>query len=70
MNYGGSDHKGPSSDFFWDYPLYGAKKNDGGVPEIIMVRSTYGDGLVVLNSFSVQNKEIESFEFDNVFLAA
>ena len=46
------------------------KKTDGGVPEIGMVRSTYGDGLVVLNSFSVQNKEIESFEFDKVFLAA
>ena len=51
-------------------PFTVLKKNDGGVPEIIMVRSTYGDGLVVLNSFSVQNKEIESFEFDKVFLAA
>ena len=64
--------------FFGDHPLTVLTKNlkmpkrfdPRGAPEINMVRSTYGDGLVVLNSFSVQNKEIESFEFDKVFLAA
>ena len=78
MIYRGPNHEGSSRDFFQG-PPNGARKNlkmpkrfdpRGGVPEINMVRSTYGDGLVVLNSFSVQNKEIESFEFDNVFLAA